>query len=341
MKFFKYLLFLLLIAIIGFSIYIAVQPNEFSVTRVRTIKAPASVIYNNVIDFKNWEAWSSWVEANPETKITLPENTSGVEGSYTWEDEDGIGTMKTLETTVNTSINQQMQFDDFPPSDIAWNFKPNEDGTTEVTWNIFGKDLPFGFKAFTTLMGGMEKQIGPHFERGLEKLDSIVVESMKVYAINVKGVTQHSGGFYLYNTTSCKISDLANKMQEMLPKVGNYASANNVSMAGAPFVYYHKWDEANDAVMFSSCVPTTNQVITDTDSGILTGQLQPFKAVATTLTGNYDNLKEAWDSTFKFIQNNNLEFTENNDPMLEVYLTDPMDSPNPANWVTEIYVAVK
>ena len=53
--------------------------------------------------------------------------------------------------------------------------------------------------------------IGPDFERGLEKLDSIVTESMKVYSIKTEGTTTHSGGFYIYNTTSCKISDLENK----------------------------------------------------------------------------------------------------------------------------------
>ena len=73
MKAFKYILLLLLVLIIGFSIYIAVQPNSFEVERSRTMKAPASMVYDNIIDFKNWAAWSSWVEADPEMVITLPE----------------------------------------------------------------------------------------------------------------------------------------------------------------------------------------------------------------------------------------------------------------------------
>ena len=70
MKIIKYLLFLLLILAIGFAIYIAVQPNEFDVQRSRTIEAPTAVVFNNVNDYKNWKAWSSWIEKNPETKIT-------------------------------------------------------------------------------------------------------------------------------------------------------------------------------------------------------------------------------------------------------------------------------
>ena len=118
MKTLKYILLLLLILIIGFSIYIAVQPNSFNVTRTKTINAPQSVVYNNVIDFKNWEAWSSWIEEKPETVITLAEQTEGVGGSYSWEDEDGVGTMKTIATVPMTSITQEMQFGDFAKSDV-------------------------------------------------------------------------------------------------------------------------------------------------------------------------------------------------------------------------------
>lgn len=338
MKTLKYLLFLILIGIIGISIYVAVQPNSFEVSRTRTIKAPPSVIYENVIDFKNWKAWSAWIEKDPTIKLSYPEQTKGVGSSYSWEDKDGIGVMETIETMPNESIKQQMQFADFPASDVNWDFKPNEDGSTNVTWTISGKDLPFGFKAFATFSGGMEKQIGPDFERGLEKLDSIIIASMKIYSIKVNGITDHSGGFYIYNTASCKIDQLETKMKEMLPRIHSYALKNNIKMAGAPFVYYHKWDEENNAVMFSCCIPTTTRVIT-TESDILTGQITPFKAVMTTLKGDYINLKEAWESTMEYIPKNNLTLNENG-PMLETYITDPMNTPNPANWITQIFVAI-
>ncbi|WCO02691.1 SRPBCC family protein [Psychroserpens ponticola] len=339
MKAFKYILFLILILIIGLAIYIAVQPNSFEVKRTRTIQAPVAVVYNNIIDFKNWEAWSSWVEEKPETIITLSDTTNGIGGSYSWKDKDGVGTMKTIDTKRNTSITQEMQFGDFPKSDITWKLESNNDGSTEINWTISGKDLPFGFKMFSTFMGGMEKQIGPHFERGLEKLDSILVADMKKYSINIEGVTQHSGGFYLYNTTSCKMSNFKEKMQEMLPKVGAYALTNNISMAGKPFVMYHKWDTENDAVMFSCCIPTTSKIMAN-EADIITGQLEPFKTVKTVLKGDYANLQEAWDKTMAYIPAHSLEFTEAG-PMLEVYLTDPMATPNPADWITEIYIAIK
>lgn len=339
MKLLKYIIFLLLIVFIGFAIFIAVQPNSFEVKRTRTIEAPVQVIYNNVIDFKNWEAWSSWVEKDPETVITLGEQTKGVDGSYSWVDKDGKGQMKTLATSENVSIDQKLQFGDFDPSKIHWDFILNQEEKTEVTWKMNSDKVPFMLKAIAAFSGGFETMIGPDFERGLEKLDSIVVASMKIYSINVDGITQHGGGFYLYNTTSTKMDGFENVMQDMLLKVESYAQENHITTAGQPFIYYHKWDETNNSVMFSCCVPTTAQVIT-TESDILTGQLEPFKAVKTNLKGNYSNLKEAWQTAMEYIPKNGLEFTEQG-PMLEVYVTDPTKTPNPANWETEIYIAVK
>ena len=109
---------------------------------------------------------------------------------------------------------------------------------------------------------------------------------------DTNGEQTYAGGYYLYNTTSCKISDFQKKMAEMLPKVGQFVAKNNITVSGSAFVIYHKWDEQNNTVMFSCAIPTPNKVVTTT-SDILTGQLEPFKAVKTTLKGDYSNLKEA------------------------------------------------
>ena len=340
MKFLKYILLLLLILVIGFSIYVAVQPNDYKFSRSRTIEAPVSLIYDKVNDFKQWPEFSPWLEQDKEATLTYGDKTIGEGASYSWNGEVlGEGSMTTLETDANSIISQKIEF--IKPfeanADIDWTFEPSENGT-KVTWHMEGKQN-FTTTLFTTFMGSIESETGPDFERGLFKLDSVVQAQMKVYNINVEGVTQHSGGYYLYNTASCKFSDFEKNMKEMLPKVGAYAITHNVTMAGPPFILYHKWDEENDAVIFSCCVPTNSRIVSN-EPEILTGKLDSFRAVKTVLTGNYDNLKEAWDATMKYIAVNNLEMIEAG-PMLETYITDPMSKPNPADWITEIYVAVK
>ena len=339
MKYLKYLLFLLLILTIGFSIYVAVQPNSFKVTRTRTIKAPSAVIYNNVNDFKNWEAWVAWVENDPSTIITLSEKTKGVGGSYSWEGKDGIGTMKTIEATPNTSIVQELQFDDFHPSKVNWAFTQNKDNSTEVNWSISGKDLPFTFKAITVLKGGMEKQIGPNFERGLGKLDSIVVNSMKAYNIEINGIAEYGGGFYLFKTTNATSSNISQIMGQQYGSISMFMEQNNIAFAGMPFTIYHDMNLQNGTVIMSNAIPVNEKIVITGNSDILCDYMPKLSALKTVLKGNYTNLPEAWKTTMKYIAENNIEQSKHKP--FEIYTTDPEQFPNPANWITEIYIPVK
>jgi len=338
MKFFKYILFLLLILVIGLAIYIAVQPSEFTVTRERNIKAPNAVIYNNVIDFKNWEAWSSWVEEKPDTKITLGETTKGVGGSYTWVDDDDNGSMKTLETTPSTSITQEMQFGSFPSSKINWDFSAKPDGSTDVTWTISGKDLPFDFKFFSTLMGGMEKQIGPHFERGLELLDGIVVKSMDANDVKVNGVTEYGGGFYMYKTTSATGANISQVVGKQYGEIMGFMMQNNIKQTGMPFTIYNEMNP-NGNVIMSNAIPIQNKFNVPRASEILCGYIPKTRVLKTTLKGNYTNLGKAWQAAMTHLAQNNL--TQSNIKPFEIYQNDPGSYPNPADWITEIYIPIR
>jgi len=339
MKSLKYILFVLLIAIIGFSIYIAVQPNSFNVTRTKSIKAPAAVIYNNVIDFKNWEAWSSLAEKNPDLVITLPEQTKGAGSSFSWENNDGISTMKTLEVTTNKFIKQEMQIADFPIFEATWKFMDNKDGSTQVTRIITGNDLPFLFKAYTAVTGGMDKQIGFHYTRNLEKIDSIVVSSMKAYHIKINGVTEYGGGFYLYKTTNATNNNISQVMEQQYGSISKFMAQNNIAFNGMPFTIYHDMNMENGSVIMSNAIPVKERVIITGNSNILCDYQPKMKVLKATLKGNYTNLGEAWKTTMQYITDNNIEQSEIKP--FEVYTTDPGDFPNPTDWITEIHIPIK
>ena len=68
--------------------------------------------------------------------------------------------------------------------------------------------------------------------------------------------------------------------------------------------------------------------------------LKPFKAVKVILNGDYKNLEAAWAEGMKYIKDNNLEEAIGI-PSLEAYPTNPVQVPNPADWITEIYIPVK
>lgn len=340
MKAFKFIIFLLLIIIIGACTYVAVQPNNYEVVRTRTIDAPAAVIYDNVIDFKNWNTWSSWIEKNPETKVTYPEKTDGVGGSYSWEDDDGIGRMETVAASAPNSIEQSMRFDDFEPSTVNWNFETIEDSKTSVSWSMKSDKVSFWLKLFGVMSGGFDNMIGPDFERGLEKLDSVIVESTKKYEVTINGITEYSGGFYLYKTTSATSQNISQMMGKQFGEIMQFMIPNNIQPTGMPFtIYLNDMAKQENNVIMSQAMPIATKIETPADSNIICDYMPRTKVLKTILKGNYTNLSKAWETTMKYIEDNNLVRSEIHP--FEVYTNDPGDFPNPADWITEIFIPLK
>ena len=58
------------------------------------------------------------------------------------------------------------------------------------------------------------------------------------------------------------------------------------------------------------------------------------------LNGDYKNLDVAWAKGIKYIRENNLQ-EDTSIPSLEAYPTNPVLVPNPADWITEIYIPIK
>ena len=332
MKFTKYILFLLLIAFIGSAIYVAVQPNDISFSKTKTLEAPQEVVFNYVNDLNNWNSWAPWKKTSTSDSILNSKE-------YTWLEDNNIGKITTITTSKPSTIHQNLIFPEYPKSELDWKIDSISAKTSSVKLTMSSKNIPFKKKAYYAFFGTPEKDLATKFEASLNQLDSAVIASMKVYSITMNGITNHSGGYYLYNTTSCKLSSFQDKMQSMMPEITDYVTENHIPMAGFPFVLFHKWDEENNAVIFSCCVPTSTQIVT-TDSDILTGMLPPFKTLKTTLKGDYNNLNKAWETTFDYMETNSLEKAESN-IMLETFVTNPKYKINPADWITEIYVAIQ
>lgn len=335
MKLLKNIFLLILIVFISISIYIALIDGNYDVKKSHTIKAPIEVIFNEVNDFKNWENWGPWYELDSTIVAVFPEITSGVGASYTWTGADGNGSIKTLSLISNKEIIQQIDFGTGSTPEVYWNFNKTAFGT-KVTWGMRGKN-GFMEKAYFLTQGGIEKSMEPMYSRGLDLLESHLLTELEKHTIEIIGVVDHGGGFYLYQTTSCKMDELEKKMKEMFPTIMKYMMDNSIEATGKPFTLTHKWDEKNKTTMFSTCVPIKERVITTGD--VLTGFLKPQKTFKTILTGDYKFSYNAWEEAFKNLYEKGFKEIEGAEPF-EVYTVSPHDTSNPSKWVSEIYIPI-
>lgn len=341
MKILKYILFIVLIAFIAGSIYIATKDGDYQMERKNTIPGPITLVFNEVKDLKTWNNW--FPMNKKEIILSFSEKTVGQGAQMSWKSEDlGNGSIITQEVVPYSAILQRMVLETGigeADGNMYWKFEEKEDSTV-VTWGIKG-DLDFKEKlAFLLEDTEIAKKFAPVFEDGLRELEEQITQKMEEYTIHVDGTTQHGGGYYMYSTTATKLNEVYKKASEMTEQVSLYMNKNNISINGNPFIIYNKKNQANGTTIFSAAVPTPSMVVTPSGSPVLNGFLPPQKVVKTTLKGNYKNATEAWETTYRYIYENNLKVDEQGEPF-EIFITGPVEEPNPANWVTEIYIPVE
>lgn len=164
----------LIIAVVALVTVISTRPSEFRVSRSTTISAPPSVVFGQVNDFHEWEAWNPWGKLDPDMTTTYegPEQGPGATYSWTGDTNVGEGRMTIEESQPNERIRITLEF--LKPmkaiNTAEFTFQP-EGNRTNVTWSMHGENNFMG-KAVGLFMD-MDKMIGDNFEKGLADLKAI------------------------------------------------------------------------------------------------------------------------------------------------------------------------
>lgn len=342
MKIAKYLFFLFLIFVIAASIYVATKEANYEVEKEIVIQAPESFVFSEVQNFENWKNWGPWASAEA-TEVSIS-GEGGKEGNVlSFRSENALeAAINTMEIIPLEKIVQKLEMKHSfgtSVSKIAWFFEEVEEGT-EVTLQITG-ELSFKDKLhWETSAGTIDSYFAPIFEESLMVLQDEINRKMQEYEIEVHGVTEYGGGYYLYTSASATQQNVQEKFKEIYPQLKNFMNENNINSNGRPFILYHQLDDENGTTLFSVGIPTATKVVTPGADNIVTGYIPNQKVVRTTLQGDRKNLSEAWEATIDYIEENNLRLPEGYKPF-EVYITDEAEEKVPARLITEIYIPVE
>ncbi len=172
-KILKYLLGLIVIAIVAIVGYASVQPDDFRVERSTTIAAPPEKIAAIVTDFKRGIEWSPWEKLDPAMKKTFSGPSTGVGSVYEWNGNDDVGSGRQEIVKVEPNL-VSMKVDFFTPFEARnmADFKLEPEGSgTKVTWSIYGPN-PFMSKVMGIFMD-IDSMIGNDFDKGLAALKEL------------------------------------------------------------------------------------------------------------------------------------------------------------------------
>ena len=340
MKILKLVFFLLLIFLIGGTIYFASKDGHYDIKESRVIEVPASILYNTVNDYTTWEHWGPWKKEDSTMVFTYDATTVGVGGGYSW-DGDFPGSMKTTAVLENMAIEQDLTI--VTPggerfSKVGWEFMPTDTGAVEVSWQVEGEHTLMDKIYFAFAGMDFEGDMRTMYISGLEGLETYVREKMEDHSVEIKGITEYGGGFYVYKTTSASGTNISAIMGQNYGEIMQFMNQKGITQSGMPFTIYNEMNP-NGSIIMSNAIPVANAVEITEESTVLSGYLPRTKAVRVTLKGNYTYLGKAWAEATQYITQYKL--TQSEQKPFEIYTNDPGNYPNPDNWVTDIYIPVE
>lgn len=163
-----------LIAVVLFLGFVAMQPGQFRVSRTASIAAPPAAVYAQLADFHKWADWSPWEKLDPAMKKSFSGADAAPGATYAWvgNDKVGEGRMTLVSAAPPNELTIQLEFIKPFASTSTTVFQLARKGAaTEVVWAMEGKNN-FVAKAFCLFMD-MDKMVGTDFEKGLAQLKTV------------------------------------------------------------------------------------------------------------------------------------------------------------------------
>ncbi|MEM6676154.1 MAG: helix-turn-helix domain-containing protein [Planctomycetota bacterium] len=127
----------------------------------------------------------------------------------------------------------------------------------------------------------------------------------------------------------CTHAEIAQSLAECLPAAFAYATQKGIPLLGPPTTRYADWGPGVVTLQGGVPVPPGSEP----GDGLMVVDLPAIDAAVTVHTGSYDGLGDAHAALETYLLENGLE---SGGPAIEIYLTDPGEVPDPAEWKTMI-----
>lgn len=332
MKALKIVGIILLVLIALFFVVALFLPAKVDMSSSLVIDKPASLIFKQVNNYKNWSTWSPWVEADPAMENFYDGPDMGVGAVLSWKSSlHGDGRMTIMESVPYELVKNELRFMEEDPAYSSFILTETPEGTN-VTWTLEIPHLTYPMERyFGLIMPGMMKK---YFKNGLENLKEVVMEMPDQPVIEQTTVPET---YVVTVLDSCHWSEFETKVGGMYGELVEVIDKNKeVRMAGAPFTLYSKWDETNQFAVFEAGLPVTGEI---KPAGRVNFKVMPpTRAIKASHFGKYEELMHVYVALDEYIKEFGLE--EVCCPM-EVYVTDPGAEPDTAKWQTDVYFAIK
>jgi len=140
---------------------------------------------------------------------------------------------------------------------------------------------------------------------------------------------QHTAAIRL----TCPMEAIGETMGQAFPKIFHAVTAAGVEPAGAPLTRYFSF--GGPTIEFECAIPVAAPF--GGEGEVQASEIGGGDAAFAVHVGPYDTIGQTWEALTEWVKE---QGREPGGPGWEYYLTDPGDEPDPAKWVTEVYMPV-
>lgn len=334
MKILKYVFLLLVLGAIALTVFIATQNGTYTLEEQKVINVPKPVLYNYLNEYKNWQNLGLLRGADSTATYTFSDRSSGAGAYMTWNKDDNTGKITTTGVAENDSISQSVVLNDLE-SKISWNFKDTLN-STKVSIKLTGK-LTFTEKAQAFFKGGINNAYEKNLSDGLNNLNAFLVTELRKFDIKVNGEVTKINAFFLGTSAEGSIAEADASAVATFKKLYVFAKQNKIEVKGPPFIIYNAIDKAAKTAKYTYAIQLKEAIYTAAGSEYISGELTGFRALKTTLKGDYSHLPNAWKKADAYIAEKHLHENKTGD-YVAVFTKNPMHTNRPSQWITDIYI---
>lgn len=318
-------LLVLLVLLVALGIYL---PKDLQVSESKEMSVSPSYIYQLVNDHAVAHQWNPWVKGDTSMVLTMGEKTRGVGGTYSWSSETmGQGTSTFVEMVPNQKVKSEIYFDGNGPNHYTFDLEDKGD-KTNVTWTM---DTHLGFPMNLTRWF-FKRMISKSYKEGLSNLEEVALERKNKGVYNGIQVTETEvpAKYYVMNRAEVSMENVQKFYSQNLGPIFARVQKEGITMAGMPSGLFFKWDQANNKTDMAVAVPVMEEVDIQDLSSI---SLQPSNVVEVLYQGDFANTQEAHEAIDAYMLDRGILY---NAPIIEEYVTDPTQEPDPTKWQTRI-----
>lgn len=310
-------------------------PSNYNVSRTININSSRRAVFNQVNEFRNWEAWSPWMAKDSTLALRYSDNSEGKGANLSWTSElTNNGSQQIIAVFEMDTIRTALNFEGGDPANEYWYFNAAGDNRTELTWGRTG-ELSF-FNRFSGLF--IDGNIGGDFETGLSNLKYLVESQKGEFVERPVNTVSKDSIIYLSVTETVNMASLADEGSALYAR--NYGKillqlgkkADSI-INGAPFAIYHEWNEETRQATIEFCIPVDTTSI-EVEDEVKRRILSQSQGLEVDFYGPYALVGQAHLIIEEYAANNNVQLAPFG---IEFYVSDPAEEPDTSKWLTKVY----